>query len=121
MADECEAKIFEGDVGTEIRFKVWTCDETVDPHVVELVDISSAVPAYGDIDIIFIRPAAATQLKVDGVFETDGTDSLCKHVSVVDDLVPFGDWIGQARIKLIDGRWATSTIEFEVFEKLFDD
>lgn len=107
--------IFEYDIGTSFEFEIWECDDTVDPPAESGVPINGALSQ----EIIFIRPGGADPLSVMGEFLTDGTDFITRYRSVLNDLTPIGDWEAQARVQLADGKWHTSTIEFEVLERLF--
>lgn len=113
MATVCPIQHFVNDIGKSIEFLVKNCDVTVEPSVSTLVDISSATEQ----DITFIKPDG-TNLDVTGSFLTDGTDSISRYVTIDGDLDLAGDWEGQLRIKLSDGQFYSSIIEFEVEEHL---
>ena len=109
----CVDELFVGDTGTSIEFLVKECDDTVDPPVEVLVDVSSATL----IEITFLKPDDTT-LPVVGSFLTDGTDSIVRYITLLNTLDIAGPWKGQAKITMPSGSWYTSKISFTVKDVL---
>lgn len=97
MSDE----IHVGDVGTEFRILI------MDGDVV--VDLSTAVTTQ----IVFRKPDL-TQLIVDAVFYTDGTDGIIKYNTVDGDLDQSGQWRLQAYVEVGSAKYYSSIGSFRV-------
>ena len=112
----CVDELFIGDIGTSIQFLVKECNDTVDPPVEELVDISAATA----MQITFLKPDGSTLVVTNPevAFLTDGTDSIIHYKTIVTDLDVAGTWKAQAKITMPTGAWYTSTISFKVKEVL---
>lgn len=93
------------DVGTIFELTVMDCNV--------LLDISAATK----MDLVFKKPDNST-ITVAMSFVTDGTDSLLKYTTVLNDLDQVGDWQGQLDITFPSGKWHSSTFDFRVVANL---
>lgn len=109
----CLDELYLNDEGTSIEFEVYECDDTVDPPVQNLVNISSATVQA----VNFLKPDGTT-INRTGEFLTDGTDGITRYITVSGDLDVTGPWKAQAVITLPTGKWATSIIEFQVLQTI---
>lgn len=82
----------------------------------KVLDISGATVKK----IIFNKTKAKNTKTVvqDAEFYTGGTDGRIKYASVLDDIDIDGTWEIQGYIELPDGKWYSSTAEFEVYPNL---
>jgi hypothetical protein len=100
------SEIHVEDIGTAVRLTL--LDEKSLP-----LDVSSAIA----LDFTFLTPSKR-RFTVPAALVTDGKDGAVEYVVQEGDLDVAGPWRLQARVTLVDARWSSNIVNFQVVANL---